>query len=79
MSLNKKLVFVFLVIITFLLTTCSNENTENKSSSHQQKIIDSLALVKENKAVEAAKLKHELDSLKKHLDSIKTTSIDSSK
>jgi len=79
MSLNKKLVIVFLVTITFLLTTCSNENIDDKSPSPQQNKIDSLALVKENKAAEAAKLKHELDSLKKHLDSIKTTSIDSSK
>ena len=79
MSLNKKFVIVFLVTITFLLTTCSTENIDNKSPSPQQNKIDSLALVKENKAAEAAKLKHELDSLKKHLDSIKTTSFDSTK
>ena len=76
--MNKKLLILFSLIIG-LLTACSNENTENKSGSPQQKIIDSLALAKENKAIEAEKLKHELDSLKKHLDSIRTTSIDSSK
>ena len=79
MSLNKKFAIVFSVTITFLLATCSDENIDNKSLSPQQNKIDSLALVKENKAAEAAKLKHELDSLKKHLDSIKTTLIDSSK
>jgi len=76
--MNKILLILFSLIIG-LMTACSNENTENKSSSPQQNKIDSLALVKENKAVEAVKLKHELDSLKRHLDSIKTTSIDSSK
>ena len=79
MSLNKKIMIVFSVTITFLLATCSDENVDNKSLSPQQNIIDSLASVKENKARETAKLKHELDSLKKHLDSIKTTPIDSSK
>ncbi len=68
--MNKILLILFFLIIG-LMTACSNENTENKSSSPQQKIIDSLALVKENKAIETVKLKHELDSLKKHLDSIK--------
>ncbi len=76
--MNKILLILFSLIIG-LMTACSNENTENKLSSPQQNKIDSLALVKENKAAEAAKLKHELDSLKRHLDSIKTTSIDSSK
>ena len=76
--MNKKLLILFSLIIG-LLMACSNENSENKSASPQQKIIDSLALAKENKAIETAKLKHELDSLRRHLDSIKTTPIDSSK
>ena len=79
MSFNKKFVIVFLVTITFLITTCSNENIDNKSPTLQQNKIDSLALVKESKAIEAAKLKHELDSLKRHLDSIKSTSANSIK
>lgn len=76
--MNKKLVIVFSLIIV-LLTACSNENAENKSASPQQNKIDSLAMVKENKAVEAAELRSELDSLQKHLDSIKAISVDSLK
>ncbi len=76
--MNKKLLVVLYVTIG-LLTACSNENTENKSVSPHQNKIDSLALVKEHKAVEADELKHKLDSLKKYLDSIKAISTDSLK
>lgn len=79
MSLNKKLVIVFLVIITILLAACSDESIDNKSLSPQQNRIDSLSFAKDNKAAEAAKLREELDSLQKHLDSIKAISVDSSK
>ncbi len=71
---KKLLIIFFITIISF--SACSNENDKNKLASPHQNKIDSLALVKEHKAIEANKLKHQLDSLKKHLDSLKAISSD---
>lgn len=78
-ALIKKYKIVLSSILVLLLMTCTSENSESKTESPHQKKIDSLALVKENKANEAANLKHELDSLKKHLDSIKAIPLNSAK
>lgn len=77
MLIKKYLAVIFLALL--LLATCTDKNNENRPPSPQKKIVDSLTIVKENEAVKAKKLRHELDSLKKHLDSLKTISIDSSK
>jgi len=69
--LTKKYRTALSTIIILLLISCSNKNSENKTGSPHQNKIDSLSLVKKNKAIEAGKLRHELDSLQKHLDSIK--------
>ena len=66
-------------IIIPLLFACSNEGAESKTPSPHQNVIDSLSLVKENKSIKAEMLKDELDSLQKHLDSLKGISIDSTK
>lgn len=79
MTLNKKFMIVFLIIIAIFLAACSDENVDNKSISPQKNIIDSLSLVKEKEANKAEKLKSDLDSLRRHLDSIKSTNIDSLK
>lgn len=79
MLFNKKLAIIFLIIIAFFLAACSNEGIDSKSPSPRQNKIDSLSFAKNNKAVEAAKLRQELDSLQKHLDSIKSIQVDSAK
>ncbi|NOX67344.1 MAG: hypothetical protein GXO85_16475 [Chlorobi bacterium] len=75
MFIKKYLIIMFLTLL--LLVACSDKNDENRPPSTQKKIIDSLTIVKENEAVKTKKLRHELDSLKKHLDSLKAISSDS--
>ena len=62
-----------------LLFACSNESGESKTPSPHQNVIDSLSLVKENESIKAEMLINELDSLQKHLDSLKAISVDSTK
>jgi len=79
MTLNKTSMILLFIAGALLSTACSDDKIDSKSPTPQQIKIDSLSSVKENKAAESAKLKHQLDSLKRHLDSIKNTSANSIK
>ena len=75
MHIKYDLIGLFLSI--FFLFGCSEKSDRKKELSPHKKTVDSLTIVKQNETSQADKLKHEIDSLKKHLDSIKAITSDS--
>ncbi|MEN8191836.1 MAG: hypothetical protein ABFS12_03400 [Bacteroidota bacterium] len=76
MTINKKLMAIFFMVIAMAFVSCSEEEVK---PDPQQKAADSLTLEKENKALEVKELKGDVDSLEKHLDSLETVPVDSAK
>jgi len=68
---------MILILLMFLSLTCSDKNDDNEKTTPHKKAVDSLTLIKENETIQANKLRHDLDSLKKHLDSLKAITSDS--
>lgn len=80
MNLSMKYIKLFILSLLFLLgvVNCTSEKTED-ASSNKLGTIDSLALEKKERIVEAKILESKVDSLKKYLDSLKAIQTDTLK
>jgi hypothetical protein len=66
----KKIKIIILLLSVGLLFSCSEKDNTSKKNLETSKILDSLTIQKEQKSIEAKKLKSELDSLRKLRDSL---------
>ena len=69
---KKKIIISLLFGVMFI--SCSEQKESTSENSKNKELIDSLAIEKREKSIEAKELNSELDSLKKLRDSLKTNS-----